>query len=58
MQKTAVVTGAAMTRQLRSNIRAFLLTATKEELEKELAISIERGEEFRAQCVRELLAEM
>jgi hypothetical protein len=43
--------------QLRMNIRNFLLIATLAELEKEYAISLERGDGFRARCVRELITE-
>lgn len=44
-------------RQLRQNVRNFLLVATLEELRGELAISKERGDTFRAQCVEELIDE-
>jgi hypothetical protein len=44
-------------RQLRMNIRNFLLIATLAELEREECISRERNDPFRAQCVRELIAE-
>lgn len=44
-------------RTLRSNIRGFLLTATLEELKKELTISKDRGDTFRAECVQELIDE-
>lgn len=47
----------AWQRQLRSNIRAFLLVATADELRRELEISVERNDEFRAACIRELIAE-
>ncbi len=44
-------------RQIRQVIRNFLLTATKQELERELAISRDRGDVFRAECVLELIRE-
>lgn len=44
-------------RIIRISIRNFLLIATKEELQAELAISVEYGDKFRAECVRELIAE-
>ena len=40
-------------RQIRQNVRNFLLIATIEELEVELTI----GDDFRKQCVQELLDE-
>jgi hypothetical protein len=42
-------------RQIRSIIRAFLMTATRDELHRELAISEERCDTFLADCIRELL---
>ena len=47
----------AAQRQLRMNIRNFLLVATVTELYAELAISQERGDHFRSECIRELLIE-
>lgn len=44
-------------RQIRSAIRAFLLIATTEERERELQISIDNGDDFRAECIRELMTE-
>lgn len=44
-------------RQHRMNVRNFLMVATPEELRKELDISEERGESFRAACIRELMEE-
>lgn len=44
-------------RDLRMNIRNFLLTATPAELQKELEISNDRGDKFRAMCIVELLNE-
>ncbi len=44
-------------RQLRSNIRGFLMVATIEQLEKELEISIERKDTFRATVIREMIEE-
>ncbi len=44
-------------RTLRSNIRGFLLLASPAELERELEISIERGDTFRADVIRELISE-
>lgn len=40
---------------IRSAIRAFLLTASREEMETELKISLDKGDEFRAACIRELM---
>lgn len=54
---TEIVSGKLMTRSLRANIRNFLMTATKAELQADLDRAVERGDEFRAQVVRELLAE-
>ena len=45
-------------RQLRSSIRGFLLTATQEEMEKELELSIDREDKFREKVIRELLEEV
>jgi hypothetical protein len=44
-------------RNYRMNIRNFLLAATPAELETELELSLERKDEFRADVVRELMAE-
>ncbi len=44
-------------KNIRSAIRGFLLTATRAELEKELELSKERKDEFRAKCIQELLDE-
>jgi hypothetical protein len=44
-------------RQTRANIRNFLLVATPAELRAELEISIGAGDAFRAECIRELIAE-
>lgn len=41
----------------RANIRNFLLTATMAELAREKEISLERGDQFRAACVQELIDE-
>ena len=44
-------------RSVRQAIRAFLLCATDDELARELALSLESGDGWRAQCVAELIAE-
>lgn len=44
-------------RTLRSNVRGFLMTATREEMVKELKIDEERGDKLRAEFVREVIAE-
>ncbi len=44
-------------RRIRANIRNFLLVATDAELRRELTLSIDRGDAFRAACVRELIDE-
>lgn len=44
-------------RLLRSAIRNFLLIATPDELQKELEISLEINDSFRADCIRELISE-
>ena len=44
-------------RSVRGAIRALLMVATREEMERELAISREMGDRFRADCIRELLDE-
>jgi len=45
-------------RQIRMNVRNFLLVATMAELQKELTISLNSKDTFRAACVRELIEEM
>lgn len=45
-------------RRVRSAVRAFLMLATRAELEKESAISLARRDTFRAACVDELIAEL
>jgi hypothetical protein len=45
-------------KQIRFNVRNFLCFATREELEKELSISEEMGDHFRAACIRELISEL
>lgn len=54
MDKTTLTTAQ---RQIRMNIRNFLLIATPAELQKELEISNNSGDTFRAQCVQELIDE-
>ena len=44
-------------RQLRQNVRNFLLTATLEEMRKELQISRESGDAIRARFVQEMIDE-
>lgn len=44
-------------RQVRAAVRAFLLTATVEEMQRELEISVERGDTVRAGYVEECLRE-
>ena len=44
-------------RNIRDNVRAFLLTATTKELDQELQLSINLADEFRAAVVRELIEE-
>ncbi len=44
-------------RNLRINVRNFLMVATPEELQKELQLSLDAKQPFRAECVRELIAE-
>ena len=50
-----------MSRAIRAAVRGFLLTATVEEIRKELEISVERGDTVRAgyveECLREALLE-
>lgn len=43
--------------QLRQNVRNFLMTATLEEMEKELIISIQRNDPLRARYVQEMIYE-
>ena len=42
-------------REIRSMIRGFLLIATKEQVEQEKVISLERGDKFRAEVIQELI---
>jgi hypothetical protein len=44
-------------RQLRQNIRNFLLTASLAELIIERNISLENGDTYRAECIEELIRE-
>ncbi len=44
-------------RQVRQDVRNFLINATLAELRLELEISNERGNAFRARCVQELIDE-
>ena len=44
-------------RQIRQNIRAFLLTATLDELYAELQLSLDMNDAFRADCICELIIE-
>jgi hypothetical protein len=44
-------------RQARMTVRNFLLTATHDELKRELAISKEVNNDFRAACIQELIDE-
>lgn len=44
-------------RRFRTNVRSFLLIATLPELQREKALSEERGDKFRAECVQELMDE-
>lgn len=44
-------------RQLRMNVRNFLLLATEIELKKELELSMDREDLFRAECVQEIINE-
>jgi len=53
----ATQTLTAAQRQTRMNIRNFLLTATPDQLRTELALSLQREDLFRADCIREILAE-
>lgn len=45
-------------RKVRGHVRAFLMLASRSELETELAISIELGDDLRARFVRELIDEI
>ena len=42
---------------IRSAVRAFLLTATRDELWKEFEISRDMGNNFRAACIMEIILE-
>jgi hypothetical protein len=44
-------------REIRSSIRAFLLTATIAEMRREVEISLGRKDTFRAECINELINE-
>ena len=44
-------------RNVRSAVRAFLMLATLAELVRELELSEERKDTFRAECIHELMAE-
>lgn len=44
-------------RNVRANVRNFLLTASLEELRRELALSFERNDSMRARFVQELITE-
>ena len=44
-------------RRIREAVRAFLMVATMPELLAERALSIERGDTFRADCIDELIRE-
>lgn len=44
-------------RQIRMNVRNFLMVATYEELAKEFALSVVRNDMFRAACISELIKE-
>lgn len=44
-------------KQLRVNIRAFLLTATIEQMVKEIEISEEKNDRFRVDVIKEMLRE-
>ncbi len=57
MKPTYLTKLTAQQRQLRSNIRAFLITATQKELEKELQLSVDRKDYFRAEVIQELISE-
>lgn len=54
MEKTTLT---AAQRQIRMAVRNFLLMATKKELEQEKQISLDTGDQFRADCIQELLDE-
>ena len=45
-------------RQIRLNIRNFLLVATEEELQTELRISKDHNDVWRAECVQELIDQL
>lgn len=44
-------------RQLRQNLRNYLLTASEEEAQKEIKISRDQGDETRAKIIEELISE-
>lgn len=44
-------------RNVRANVRNFLLTASLEEMKRELALSFERNDSMRARFVQELITE-
>lgn len=44
-------------RRIRQHIRNFLLTATLDELDEELQLSLRMNDHFRAECIRELIRE-
>lgn len=44
-------------RDLRATIRGYLLTATREELRKEMLLSRENGDTFRESVIAEIIAE-
>jgi hypothetical protein len=44
-------------RDIRASIRAFLMLATREELELEKTDALAHGNLFRAECVQELIDE-
>jgi hypothetical protein len=44
-------------RQIRANIRNFLLVATPDELTEELCYSVKRNDTFRASCIQEMMTE-
>lgn len=45
-------------RNIRGNIRNFLLTASRKEVRQELVISLDKHDIFRAQCCLEVLLDM
>ncbi len=52
-----ILTLSGIQRQIRQNIRIFLLTATEQELIQEYRISVQNGDNFRADCIKELSEE-